>query len=325
MFSKIFSFFGNLYFLSEGEAPGPRESDMGNASTALLEKPGGSDGEKIKTHPAEAEPMPVSDMIFATSQDDKIHDVIFEQGDKKFSLQQIHPVNLTVEITHLTLEEIGEDHGKEAVAHLGSGIIEINDEQPADEDFRLRLLHEWGHLVDYEENLETYSPMISKANFGKFKREVIVTRLDDIDDSKETDFSDTWTAFDEYETKMLPEEREENRAAFTRFLDALHAAKSIDDVAVEWMTANNQLAEIETQLRVKMERDAWAVAIKAVRVMRRQGINPFNGTEKDMLDQVDRSLYKYQKQLKPRMAEKYKFYRKSKPPVEAREVEDIAA
>lgn len=124
---------------------------------------------------------------------------------------------------------------------------------------------------------------------------------------------------------MPLDKREENRAEFTRFLHGLQQAKSIDDVTIEWMTVNNQLAGIDNQMRVKMERNAWAVAIKAVHAMRKQGINPFNGTEKDMLDQVDRSLYNYQRQLKPKTANEIKFYRKSKPPSDSRETDEIAA
>lgn len=189
---KIFSVFGNIHFLNEGEAPDINVSDLGTSTgTTLLDRPGRNKIENIKTHPVETDPKPVADMIFATYQDDKIHDIVFQQGGKQISLQEIHPLSMTVEITHHTPDEIGGDHDKEAVAHLGSGLIEINDYQPPGEDFRLRMLHEWGHLVDHAENVETYVPMIRKVNFEKFKQRVIVSRADDIDIGSETDFSQT--------------------------------------------------------------------------------------------------------------------------------------
>ncbi len=214
-----------------------------------------------------------------------IIDVLFHQNSKSINLKSLLPGSYTIEISQ----------DKPSKAYKKENKIRVNAAN--ERDFNVRLLHEAGHMVDFQTNQREYQQVEKEALNARLNELLLTSKIIEVTDGGTLlpqTLSLCQKIAEEEKANLTDEDSEEITKTYKQSYQYLTAQHALEELSQERDRQHTLLLRSSTIGEVTMERNAWKNALVALRELQQQGITTFAGTRKELLQTIDRALGSYE-------------------------------
>lgn len=234
-----------------------------------------------------------------TNEDGTIQDIAFIQNGKTIKLKEFFPGDY-----HIIVRELSEsDDGKLVYEYDNkTNTVTVTHTGGSEGIFNISLLHEAGHAVDINHQVNKYKAHAKKKLDSLIRLHSISSSVSTLKYSSETldqesllgEISRKVRSYvEDYGRNYDEHQREE---LFEKLRTECLGLVGTDPESLTKATVNAALdyEEVIAEEILDKERSAWQLTLKGIRAMRVQGVNLFDGSNSDMLEHIDYCLEKYQ-------------------------------